>query len=141
LTAKSNKSKKEEKKGPKNKNLFDLFSLIDRIAVFFAVNLFFKACCFSGNVDVKKANADALWRRGRGAYFFMPLLFPGKILLKITIHANLSAFRLDKLLPRVFTGPRYTSEERGGRPWPGIPRYSVTVIGPNPRRRRPLDGD
>jgi hypothetical protein len=46
------KSKKEEKKGPKNKNLFDFFD--------FAVNLFFKVRCFSGNIDVEKVNADAL---------------------------------------------------------------------------------
>jgi hypothetical protein len=44
LTAKSKKSKKEEKKGPKNKNFFDFFD--------FAVNLFFKVCCFSGIIDV-----------------------------------------------------------------------------------------
>jgi hypothetical protein len=46
------KSKKKEKKGPKNKNFFDFFD--------FAVNLFFKVCCFSGNIDVEKVNADAL---------------------------------------------------------------------------------
>jgi hypothetical protein len=39
-------------KRPKNKNLFDFFD--------FAVNLFFKICCFSGNIDVEKVNADAL---------------------------------------------------------------------------------
>jgi hypothetical protein len=41
--------KRKRKKGPENKKFFD-----------FAVNIFFKACCFSGNVDVKKLNADAL---------------------------------------------------------------------------------
>jgi hypothetical protein len=34
---------------------FDFFDLFD-----FAVNLFFNVCCFSGNVDVEKVNADAL---------------------------------------------------------------------------------
>jgi hypothetical protein len=63
LTAKSKKSKKskkEEKRGPENKNLFDFFFLIERVAVFFAVNLPFKVRCFSGNVDVEKVNADVL---------------------------------------------------------------------------------
>jgi hypothetical protein len=41
LTAKSKKSKKEAEKGPERKNLFDLFCLIDRVAVFFVVNFFF----------------------------------------------------------------------------------------------------
>jgi hypothetical protein len=41
-----NKSKKEENKGPKNKNLFDFFD--------FAVNLPFKVCCFREMLTLKK---------------------------------------------------------------------------------------
>jgi hypothetical protein len=92
LTAKSKKSKKEEKKGPKNKNLFGLFFLIDRVAVFFAVNLFIKARCFSVNIDVEKVNAlqsmSQPWLYSRKNAMIFPMTADDKTALALLVIAR-----------------------------------------------------